>query len=490
MTREVDPFLQWSLGLQVIYTNDYEKVMFWSRLPFLGLAMLLGLVIYRWGRRMIGETAALGALCLYVFDPNIVAHATLVTTDIGFAAFALLALAALWRYLNHRSLKRLLQFGLALGAALATKFAAVVLLPIAAILMFWATRWIPSAVPETRSTLIDPYASENGGQRIVWCLYSMIAALAVAAALIYALYFFPANPFLYFEGMRLVNADHRPGHLAYMAGAFQEHFWSYYVVTILLKEPLPAILLALLGLFVLMRGNRLPTMERAFLLLPPAILLLAYTIKSHNLGMRYMIPVLPFLHLLGGAGLAALLERRRAVSRGIAAGLVAWLTIGAVGIFPDHLSYFNESACLLKNPARLGIDGGSGCGPYWLDDSNVDWGQGLKQLKSWLERNHPGRRVRLAYFGSIRPDYYRIDADRVTGEALDRPPGPGLHAFSTHLVARAMGRLTARYGDGPENWLLHTPPTAIVGHAFYVYDVPAGSRHGSRHDLQMKNNAG
>ena len=38
-----------TLGLQVIYTNDYEKVMFWSRLPFLGLALLLGCLIYGLG---------------------------------------------------------------------------------------------------------------------------------------------------------------------------------------------------------------------------------------------------------------------------------------------------------------------------------------------------------------------------------------------------------------------------------------------------------
>lgn len=472
VSREPDPFLQWDLGQRVIYQNDYEKVMFWSRLPFLGLALLLGYLIYLWGRRLVGETAALGSLCLYAFDPNIIAHATLVTTDVGFALFAFLFLFTLWRYLNHRSLKRLVHCGAALGAALAAKFAAAALLPIGFLLIVWATRWIPAALPPRRSSLVDPYASGEGGQRILWCLYSLAAIIAVAAVVVYALYFFPANPFLYLKGLALVNADHNPTHLAYMAGSFQPHFYSYYLVATLLKEPLPTLVLAAAGLFLLLRRrSETPTMDRVFLLMPALVLFLAYTFKSHNLGMRYMIPILPFVHLLGGIAIGALLRSARIRARGVAAAALLWVVVAAVGIFPNHLSYFNEAACILREPSRLSLAGGSSCGPYWLDDSNVDWGQGLKQLKAWLDRNAPGRRVQLGYFGSIRPEYYRIDLQRVTGEALDRPPGPGLHAFSSHLLARALGRLSARYGDGAENWILHTPPTAIVGQAYYVYDI-------------------
>jgi hypothetical protein len=291
---------------------------------------------------------------------------------------------------------------------------------------------------------------------------------------VYALYFFPTNPFLYLKGLMLVNADHNPTHLAYMAGSFQPHFYSYYLVATLLKEPLPTLLLAAVGLFVLLWRSETPTMERVFILLPPLLIVIAYTLKSHNLGMRYMIPVLPFLHLLGGIAVAALLKTGRFWARGVTGVILLWLVIGAIGIFPNHLSYFNEAACVLRDPSRLSLAGGSSCGPDWLDDSNVDWGQGLKQLKTWLDTNAPGRRVRLGYFGSIRPEYYRIDHQRITGEALDRPPGPGLHAFSSHLVARALGRLTERYGNGAENWILHTPPTAVVGQAYYVYDVPPG----------------
>ena len=40
----------------------------------------------------------------------------------------------------------------------------------------------------------------------------------------------------------------------------------------------------------------------------------------------------------------------------------------------------------------------------YLDDSNIEWGQHLKRLKRYLDE-HPGDRVKLAYFNTARPEY-------------------------------------------------------------------------------------
>src|SRR2546426_6561020 len=235
------PFFQWQLGRDIIFGNDPDRVMFWSRLPFILLAVLLGAVIVAWGRRLLGATAAAGALLLYVFDPTIVAHGPLVATDSGFATFAVLFLFSLWHYLNHRSLKRLLLCGGALGLVLATKFTAVILLPVALALMLGATRWIPAIVPRRASSLVDPLASEALGQRVVWCLYSFLAIGFLAALVIEALYFFPRNPFVYLDGMRRINADHDPTYWAFMAGRLSPPFFTYYLVAHLPKETVPPV---------------------------------------------------------------------------------------------------------------------------------------------------------------------------------------------------------------------------------------------------------
>jgi len=286
-----------------------------------------------------------------------------------------------------------------------------------------------------------------------------------------AAYFFPRNPFLYVDGIRRINADHDPTYLAFLGGRFAPHFQTYYVVAYLVKEPLPAILLMALGAWTLLRRGGLPAMDRAFLFLPPAILFLTYSLFSDNLGFRYMIPALPFLHLAGGAGLAFLLKEGGPWRKACAVVLVLWMVVAGTAIYPDHLSYFNEMACAVKAPSLLDVEGGWRCGPLWLDDSNVDWGQGMKQLRAWLQTHPSPQPLRLGYFGSIGPEFYGIEAPSVRVEDLLKPLAPGRYALSAHIVARAIGRLREQFGDGPGNWLLHARPIAVVGHAYYVYDI-------------------
>jgi hypothetical protein len=51
---------------------------------------------------------------------------------------------------------------------------------------------------------------------------------------------------------------------------------------------------------------------------------------------------------------------------------------------------------------------------------------------------------------------------------LQGPPPPGRYVLSAHVFARLRGALAAR-GEG---WLLGQSPSAVVGHAYYVFDVP------------------
>jgi hypothetical protein len=149
--------------------------------------------------------------------------------------------------------------------------------------------------------------------------------------------------------------------------------------------------------------------------------------------------------------------------------LCLWLLLSAGGIYRDHLSYFNEAACLFDNPARVGIDGGTACGPSWLDDSNIDWGQGLKQLKVWLDRNPTRKKIHLTYFGMFPPEQYGISTESLRDDDLVSPREPGLYIVSSHIVASTPA-IAKALGGGAE-WLRTTPPIAIVGHAFYVYDI-------------------
>jgi hypothetical protein len=299
---------------------------------------------------------------------------------------------------------------------------------------------------------------------------------ATAALVVEALYFFPHDPLLYLKGLQKVNADHPAGYQYYFHGDTSTRFYGYFVAAYLLKEPVATLILAAVGLFVVVRSKSTPVLTKLFLLIPPAVFLLAMTIFADDLGVRYLIPAMPFAYLLGGMGLATMLDAEngftsgRAFARYAAVALCLWVAIAAAGIYPDHLSYFNEMACLLEKPSQIGWDGGSRCGPLWLDDSNVDWGQGLKQPRAWTNRHADLPPVHLSYPGTFPPDAYGLRYAKFLTHELMPEPAPGWYAVSAHLVGRipAVGE---KFQQGGGAWLRRMTPVDIVGHAFYIYHV-------------------
>ena len=125
----------------MLFRSGPDRVLFWARLPMLLVATGLAIVMFVWGRELIGGAAAVGALFLYAFDPIVLAHSGLVTTDVGMAAFSMLFFLALWRYARGPSRARLVVAGLTLGLALGTKFSAVMLLPVGGLLLAGASLW-------------------------------------------------------------------------------------------------------------------------------------------------------------------------------------------------------------------------------------------------------------------------------------------------------------------------------------------------------------
>jgi len=472
---------EWRLGNSIIAENGADKVLFWSRLPFIFVSALGGLLLYLFGREIVGGVAALGALFLYALDPTLIAHSFLATTDVGFAVFAMLFLWALWNYLRRPSWARLLLSGVALGLALCTKFSAVFLLLIGGLLSLAALRWPAETANENSAGFFDRPSLDNSewAREIVARACSFVMMCVVAAFVIDVLYLSPRGLSLYNSGLHLVNADHNPSYLVFMAGQLDAKFHSYLAVCYLLKEPLAGIVLFGIGIYELRRTKTLAMLRQMFLLIPPAVLFAAYTVWSDNTGIRYLMPVLPFVYLVGGLGLETLLRNGSAIARASAVLICAWMIVAAVGIYPDHLAYFNEAACLMHGKARqIGFDGGTACGPLWLDDSNVDWGQGLKQLRTWLDKNAPGRSFQLGYFGIYPPDAYGISYQGLNVPELMRGPKPGLYVLSAHLVA-FLPAIGAKVRPGDGQWLRQIPPTAVIGHSFYVYDIPQSTASGS-----------
>ncbi len=450
LTERGGQALEWLVGNDVVTRGDPSTVMLRSRLPLIVLSSLTGLLLYIWGRQILGNSgAAVAALLLYAVDPTLIAHSELVSTDSGAAVFTLLFFFCLWKYLQRTALFGLLTSGVALGLCLCAKFSTAFMVPVALCLVLAGSDRFPGNSSRTRLHGMGVAAAR------------FLAMAAVAALIIDAVYLSPAGVLRFWQGIGTVYSDHDPGYLAYMTGRTQKRFLTYFAVVWLLKEPIATVALVFLGSGIILLTPGWRALDKLFIFLPPAVLFTACTFGAADLGIRYLLPALPFACLAGGVSLSRLLQHRSIGMRLPGYVLCAWLAVATAGIYPDHLSYFNEAACMLRDPGKLGFDGGTRCGPWWFDDSNTDWGQGLEQLRRW-RRDHPdSRTLHLAYFGSFPPEAYGIVSQ---GGVFDRIPAPGLYVISAKYIYRASPVLDP-------GWLIHATPRDIVGHALYVYDI-------------------
>jgi hypothetical protein len=470
---EADPSYQWTYGREFLYSQDADQLLWWGRMPAVFLSLGLAVLVMLWAHHLWGKTASLLALALYAVDPTITAHAQLVTTDVGFAFTATLFLYLLRSYLENPSGQGLIVTGLSLGLALGAKFSAVVLIPIAGLFMLIAA-WTGQRLKGfKRGRVIQAREVEQGTKltavglqtkdvltfRIISAVVSLSIMVGLATALLWVIYLFPTDPLFYLRGLRTVGQDHDPKFLYYLMGELREGGWrTYLLITWLVKTPIPFLLLLAGSLVLFLRGHRTAWLDEAFLIIPPLALFICYSLTADNMGVRYLIPCFPFLFIFT-ARIASYPFTARPIYVGGLTALLGWCLFEFLAIMPDHLSYFNQLA------------GGSRHGFEWLDDSNVDWGQGLIQLKDYL-RDHPVGDYWVCYFGSGDPSYYGIKGRRITDlGSIIRPP-QGTIILSSHCLARGQAMMARLFGRGPENWLAHAVPKAIVGHAYYIYQIP------------------
>lgn len=463
------PENEWTYGQSFLFrpSADASRLVFWGRVPAVLLSVGLAGLVMLWSQKLWGKAAGLLSLCLYAFDPTLTAHSQLITTDVGVGFFSTLYLFSLRTYLARPSRKRLAVTGLLLGLALGSKFSAVVLIPVSAALMLIAARsrksdWPASDWENGKAGTASARSAEIRipltPTRLCSRLLPSIFILTLASTIVWVLYFCPRDPLFYWRGIQSVNQDHPSAAYYYLMGSLKPEGWKLYLlVAWLVKTPLPSLLLLAVATGLFWSGQRKGSLDEAFLILPALSFFAFYSALGDNIGVRYLIPCFPFFFIFTGR-LASRLQAARQVYKLALASLLIWHISEYVAITPDHLSYFNQIA----GGAEQGID--------WLDNSNVDWGQGLFQLRDFLETSRI-EDFAFFYFGTGEPEYYGVRGRRIEDFSFVVRPTYGVVILSAHGIPRARDVLYRAFGSGPLNWLLHTKPRAIVGHAYFVYEI-------------------
>lgn len=432
----------------------------WARVPIVLLGLVLLVAIYAWSRTLWGRGGAALALALAATDPNLLANARVVTTDLGVTLFLFLAFWQLWRALEGRGAVAWVLSGVFGGLALGAKYSGGLFI-LAALLAVLAypplpgERWLLRLIKLGGAALI--------ALSVLWALYGFDVGTA-------ALPFWPwplPAPYYWEQLWRTVFVLVGDYKLSFLLGeAGEGHWWYYFPVALMVKTPLPLLILSNLGLVRLLHGRFAPQRDTLWIV-PLLVLLLALT-GVLTIGYRHLLPALPFLMVTAGGVATWQLpsKRGRRLVRWAAALLVLLALFDTLRFFPDHEAFFNELA---------------GRWPRWsslLVDSNLDWGQDLPALAQILDERGI-ERVNLAYFGKAVPEKYGVRYAPLPGY-LRFILGPELDAYNPYTPEPgwyAISATSLRLGLlDPENVDLYAyfralTPVARAGYSIYLYQV-------------------
>ncbi|MGO9598937.1 MAG: ArnT family glycosyltransferase [Isosphaeraceae bacterium] len=289
------------------------------------------------------------------------------------------------------------------------------------------------------------------------------------------------------------------GYPVYLNGVVRDSgWWYYYLCTLCYKVPEGIWLLVILSFLLLVRRRSWEAWADEICLgtVPVVVLFTMSLLTDINLGLRYVLPIAPYVFIAAGKvvpWVTDLTPRFRRLGQAMVAGCLGLTLAATLWIYPHYLAYFNW------------ISGGPDRVPPRLIDSNLDWGQDLIGLRQWCRDHAPGQPIGLAYFGQINPTIFAYRGDPLDWFLPPAAPGtmrpimedssdhappligparrlvPGYYAVSASLVSGLRWRL---YDSSPLAWesawraendafgyFRKFTPVARIGHSIYVYKL-------------------
>jgi hypothetical protein len=503
-------------GRDFLYSNDANKILWRTRMATSLFTLLLALLVFLAAREMFGTGAGFIALILIVFEPNLLAHGAVVTTDAGISCFLFATIYAFYRYVKIPSWSRLLVVGVAAGFALGAKHTGVLIFPMLAVLAL-------CEVLRPRDS-----SSTGRGRQALRLAFAFVLIAGISVAILWSFYGFrydarPSGLVLHPLLKDFILGLKRPRDLwairnlahwhilpesylygladvrmlgdwssTYIFGKVYPHgVWYYFPVAFVIKSTLSFLVLLFVAVIVIATGKMQHWREVLFLTIPPALHLAVAMGSGLNIGARHILPLWIFMAVLIGGACWCLISKDRRWAYPVAA-LLLFHALSSARVFPSYVSYSNE---LWGGPANT---------YKYLTDSNVDWGQQLKTTSKYLAQ----RGVKdcwFAYFGGgvIVPSYYGVPCKLLpTPVTMWLDTLTDVPAAIDGPVLISAGTLSGyEFGPGlmnPYDQFQKLHPTAQIENGVFVFDghfeVPLASAltHAQRsaHLLATKDVAG
>jgi 4-amino-4-deoxy-L-arabinose transferase-like glycosyltransferase len=478
-----------------LYSNNAVKIINYSRFINVLLTLLAAFFVYMTITVYLKRSFGLLGFMLFLFSPNILAHARLATVDAGIMMFMFGANYFLLKGFKKKKYCYFILAGIMAGISMLCKFTGLLILPIFFIqfLIYYLfanrlnqgknTRRM-SKKRNTRSVVVrrKPCVSTNfititrsfAQNRLVHTFKWFVLICFIALLTVNIFYSFngcgkPLKeytikssllthfkdntlissipvllPYDYIKGFDIVAYNNKPGFPNIYMGNYYPlggSWWNYYLLIMGMKLPIPLLMLAVIGIIfsILILYRK---WNFYFFVIPPLIVFLDFSFLAYRQsGFRYILPILPYIILCAVIGFRYLLKNTRILFRILAFVILIWFFVESYFIYPDYLTYFNQF-----------VGGPEGAKDYYAA-TNLDWGQDLPGIKKWLNKNN-NPAIKLIYYGHAKPSYYGITQSEK----------PEYIAVS----------VTNMYVHGKNDYisrLLATEPVANIGNSIYIFKV-------------------
>jgi len=381
--------------LWVENARDARRISMLSRV-FTVIAFLVLLVICaRWAHALFSPTAARVVLALTATSSTLLAHASLATSDMFLTTCAFGACHAIFRYQDSASARRAATIAVWAGLAMVAKISGIFVYGTVVLAFAWLALRERSGrraiAGRVALMLVVPLLVLHAGYGFRGALRPMSSyalespSLRSVADTIGSIPL-PVPPG-FVQAIDFSLADRHRRHEVSRAPSFMlgESYvgtrLGYFPFAFAVKTSGVILLFLGLGLWAA-RKHGPPGTFVALGLFPIVFLLINVVLNPFDTGVRYILPIYPFVILCGGFAMQRGLGKRIAVPAAVVQLVVAGLT------FPNYLASFNVSSWIVPKHVLL-------------SDSNLDWGQ-MNHLVVADMKAHPTRApIMLCTLGSV-----------------------------------------------------------------------------------------